>query len=61
MGVEEFKAKTGYEEDSHVASSERTICDFLMYPEKLKVRRWIYEELEGYMIDHDDDLTKVYR
>lgn len=58
--LEGYDTKTGYENNYCVASSERAICDYLMYPEELETDSWIYDELEGYMVDHEDDLTKVY-
>lgn len=41
---------------------ERTICDFLMYPEELNADLFLYDLLEGYRDDEDtpDDWNRVY-
>lgn len=48
--------------NNHVSTPERTVCDFLMYPNELCADLWIYDILEGYLEDEDtpNDWGKVY-
>ena len=48
----------GYEE-SNVSSPERTICDYLMYPNELNAGLYLLNTLEGYE-DEFGNFDKVY-
>lgn len=59
--IEDYKEPDfGFE--NHVTTPERTICDFLMYPEELHADLWIYDAIEGYIDDDEtpDDFHLVY-
>lgn len=54
-----YNFEIGYEEDPHVASSERMICDFLMYPEELYDYLYLCDALIGYKDEFNWDFSKV--
>lgn len=58
--LENYDRETGY--DCCVASPERLICDYLMYPKKLHFSADYWDLLEGYIEDEDtpDNFDKVY-
>lgn len=39
--------------ENHITTPERTICDLMMYPEKLRASYWLPEILQGYMEDFE--------
>lgn len=41
-------------------NSERTICDFLMYPKELGAGVYMPDIMEGYNEENDGDFSKVY-
>lgn len=66
-GVYQFVYIKDYREPEYgfencVSTPERTICDFLMYPEELEKDLWVYDAIEGYIEDDEtpDNLTEVY-
>lgn len=43
-----------------VTTPERTICDFIMYPDELSAGLWVWDALEGYEDEYNGDWSKVY-
>lgn len=60
--IKDYKEPDFGFQENHVSSPERTICDFLMYPEELQADLWIYDAIEGYIEDDEtpDDFHLVY-
>lgn len=56
--LENYNSEIGYEE-SNVSSPERTICDYLMYPDELNAGLYLLDTLEGYE-DEFGNFDKVY-
>lgn len=66
-GVEKYiylpdypKPEMGLVEGCNHTNPERTICDFIMYPKRLGLDLWVWDLLEGYQEEYDDDWSKVY-
>ena len=57
--LENYDRSKGYDGKSSIPNAERTICDFLMYPDKLNADLWICDEIRGYLEDHED-ITPIY-
>lgn len=54
------KLEIGLVEGCNHTNPERTICDFIMYPKRLGLDLWVWDLLEGYQEEYDDDWSKVY-
>ena len=58
--LENYDMQIGYEEYPSVASPERNICDYFMYPKELDACLYEMDAIEGYYEEVDGDMTSLY-
>ena len=59
--IEGYKEKD-YGFENHIATPERMICDFIMYPEELSADLWVHNAIIGYIEDDEtpNDFHLIY-